>query len=68
MDIIKIGGAPRFALGDPQSKDSPVRPIYGPPNEAEGRPLVGWVIRGREEELCDAFMKYDEVMDAKNNE
>lgn len=64
MDIISIGSAPRFVLGDPQSKDSPLRPIYGPPNKQGGRRLVGWAIREREEGLCAAFDKYDEAMDA----
>jgi hypothetical protein len=68
MNIIKIGGGPRFAFGDPQSKDSPLRPIYGPPTSADGkgRPLIGWVLRDRADVLEDVFEKYDEVMDAED--
>lgn len=55
MDIIIPTVEIRFVLGDPLTKDDPLRPIYGPEADDGTRPLVGYVLRVHAALVLDAL-------------
>lgn len=59
VDIIKVPKQD-FELGDPMTgfvRYSPGRPIYGPPNENNMRPIIGFVIEDWASKLEDQLEK-----------